>query len=160
MGRPRLHSLKDHEDAIIKWISQGKTLRDYCRQKDCPSNQIVYKWLDESKEFSERFARARLDGYDAIAQETLAIADDGQNDWMERLGEDGKPVGWKLNGEHVQRSKLRIETRLKLLAKWDPKRYGEAMKLSGDPENPIVARDLSAREYKKIREELLKKDDV
>jgi hypothetical protein len=29
----------------------------------------------------------------------------------------------------VQRAKLRIDTRLKLLSKWDPKRYGEKLAL-------------------------------
>lgn len=32
-----------------------------------------------------------------------------------------------LNTEHVQRSKLRIETRLKLLSKWFPKKYGDKL---------------------------------
>ena len=30
-----------------------------------------------------------------------------------------------MNAEFVARSRLRVDTRLKLLAKWDPKRYGE-----------------------------------
>jgi hypothetical protein len=34
--------------------------------------------------------------------------------------------------------KLQVETRLKLLAKWDPRRYGDALKLSGDPEAPLA----------------------
>lgn len=49
---------------------------------------------------------------------------------MERLGKDGQPVGWMLNGDHVQRSKLRIETRLKLLAKWNPKKWGDKLDLN------------------------------
>jgi hypothetical protein len=33
--------------------------------------------------------------------------------------------------------KLQIETRLKLLAKWNPKKYGDRVQLSGDKENPL-----------------------
>jgi hypothetical protein len=33
--------------------------------------------------------------------------------------------------------KLQIETRLKLLAVWDPKRYGNKVQVGGDAENPI-----------------------
>ena len=33
--------------------------------------------------------------------------------------------------------KLQIETRLKLLAKWNPKKYGERTTLAGDKENPL-----------------------
>ena len=40
------------------------------------------------------------------------------------------------NAEHVQRSKPRIETRLKLLAKWS-KKYADRMTHSGDADNAI-----------------------
>jgi len=63
-------------------------------------------------------------GYDWMAEECLEIADDATNDWMEVYDEEGN-VSYKLNGEHVQRSKLRIETRLKLLAKFNPKKYSD-----------------------------------
>jgi hypothetical protein len=78
-------------------------------------------------------------GFDAIAEEALEIADDGSNDWMERRRKDGSTEE-VVNSEHVQRSKLRIETRLKLLAKWSPKRYGDKQTHSsgGDPDAPAV----------------------
>lgn len=37
-------------------------------------------------------------------------------------------------GRHL---KLRIDTRLKLLAKWDPKRYGDKQLVGSDPDNPL-----------------------
>ena len=55
----------------------------------------------------------------------LDIADDACNDWMERLGEDGQPIGYQLNGDHIQRSRLRIETRKWLATKLQPKKYGD-----------------------------------
>jgi hypothetical protein len=40
--------------------------------------------------------------------------------------------------------KLRIETRLKLLAKWNPKKYGDKVQVGGDAENPLkVEADIS-----------------
>lgn len=112
------------EDILIR-IANGQPLREISRLEGYPSHQVVDRKRNAEPEFEDRFARARLDGFDAIAQETLEIADDASNDWMERTGKDDESIGWQLNGEHVQRSKLRIETRLKLLAKWDPKRYGD-----------------------------------
>jgi hypothetical protein len=92
-------------------------------------------------------ARAREEGFDAIAAMTLEIADDGRNDYMDQLAEAGDELAGKFNGEHVQRSKLRIETRLKLLAKWDPKRYGERIKqeISGPNDGPVEVADASAK---------------
>ncbi len=42
---------------------------------------------------------------------------------MQTFGEEGN-IGWKLNGEHVNRSRLRIDTRKFLAAKLLPKQYG------------------------------------
>jgi hypothetical protein len=37
----------------------------------------------------------------------------------------------------VQRDKLIVDTDLKLLAKWDPRRYGERQLVGSDPDNPL-----------------------
>jgi hypothetical protein len=127
-----LYNPTDFIPEILEWIENGKTLRDYCRQAGKPSYGTVYDWLERDEEFTSRFARARQQGEEVIAQECLAIADDGTNDWMERKTDDDKPLGWILNGEHVQRSRLRVDTRLKLLAKWNPKKWGEKLEHTGD----------------------------
>lgn len=90
-----------------------------------PGLRTVYDWAEADADLSARIARAREEGEDAIAAECLTIADDATNDWMERSGQDSP--GYTINGEHVQRSKLRIDTRLKLLAKWNPRKYGERL---------------------------------
>ncbi|MEN6644605.1 MAG: terminase [Armatimonadia bacterium] len=109
-------------DEICDWIAQGKTLRDYCRQEGKPHYTVVYEWRLNDDEFAQRFARARDIGHDAIAEECLAIADESAFDAIE--GEDGT---LRTNSEVIQRSKLRVETRLKLLAKWSPKKYGDKL---------------------------------
>lgn len=119
-------------------LSQGIPLREICRQEGFPVWQKIYEWMGKDAKLAGAIARAREVGYDALAEECVQIADDGSNDWMERLGKEGQPIGWQLNGEHVQRSKLRIETRLKLLAKWNPKKYGDTLKVAGDAENPLA----------------------
>ena len=138
VGRPPEPVPQDRVEEIIVWVSEGKPLREYCRIEGNPPFRTVYNWLEKDKEFLARFAHARDLGEDVIAQECLEIADDATNDWMEYHDKDGDAIGWKLNGEHVQRSKLRIETRLKLLAKWNPKKYGERTTLAGDPDNPLM----------------------
>jgi hypothetical protein len=126
------------KDAICERIANGEPLRAICREDGMPSWVTVYDWINKDESFALRFARARDLGADAIAESTLEIADDATNDWMERLDKDDVPVGYQVNGDHIQRSKLRIETRLKLLAKWNPKKYGERLALAGDPSSPLV----------------------
>lgn len=125
----------EHADAIVDGIAEGVPLRQLCRTLGI-SKSGVYQWRSDDADFDGRIARARVEGFDAIAEEALEIADDGTNDWQKREREDGS-VDDMLNHEHVSRSKLRVETRLKLLAKWDPKRYGDRALFGSDPENPL-----------------------
>jgi len=106
-----------------------------------PSWRAVYDWIDEDEDFASRIAHARILGFDAIAESTLEIADDATNDWMDKQTPSGTVT--VLNAEHVQRSKLRIETRLKLLAKWSPAKYGEktSMELTGADGGPVQISD-------------------
>lgn len=123
-------------EAILAGISDGVPLRQLCRIHGIGKSSW-YRWMEADADLAGRFARARLEGFDAIAEETLEIADDGTNDWIKRERDDGS-FDEVLNGEHVQRSKLRVDTRLKLLAKWDPKRYGDLIKLGGDERAPLT----------------------
>ena len=128
-GRPSLYTLALAEE-VCERLSNGETLEDICRSAHMPATRTVYLWTETYASFAADFARARTRGFDAIAAQTLEIADEARNDWMERAArEEGGEPGKAFDAEHVQRSKLRIETRLKLLAKWDPKRYGEKLGL-------------------------------
>jgi hypothetical protein len=44
---------------------------------------------------------------------------------MQRPGRGDDDPGWELNGEHIQRSRVRIDTRKSLLSKMLPKVYGD-----------------------------------
>lgn len=127
MGR---HSTFTQEkaDEICARLSKGEPLAQICRDERMPGVVTVHSWKLASAHFAESIARARELGFDAIAEDCLEIADDSKNDYLDKLADDGDEQAVKaraFDSEHVQRSKLRIETRLKLLAKWDPKRYGE-----------------------------------
>lgn len=139
MGRPPFTGVPPNiANEIVVWISNGKTLREYARQEGRPSWVTIYDWLNKDADFSKRFARAREMGADSIAQECFDIADNANNDWIDRQGKDGATTP-QFNAEHVQRSKLRIETRLKLLAKWNPKLYGEKLDVTTDGEKLQLA---------------------
>lgn len=121
-------------DLLVEGISNGVPLRQLCREHSV-SKSTVYDWIEEDESLAGRIARARVRGYDQIAEEALEIADDSSSDYF-----DDGDGGRVLDREHVQRSKLRIETRLKLLAKWDPKRYGDRQVIAGDPDAPLIGK--------------------
>lgn len=108
---------------IVERLGKGETMSSICSDAHTPSVTTVWNWCQSNVTFADSIARARDLGYDALADGALEIADDARNDWM--LARDDQGEGYRINGEHVQRSKLRIWTRLQLLAKWNPKKYGE-----------------------------------
>jgi transposase-like protein len=124
-GRPSKYT-QEIADYICSKISEGITLSEICREEGMPSRGTVYNWLNdaENQSFIEHFARARDLGFDAIAEECLEIADDTTQDTVQTV------YGPKPDTEWIQRSKLRVETRLKLLAKWSPKKYVESVNLN------------------------------
>ena len=124
MGRPSSYT-QELTDRICARLAAGESLRTVCKDDDMPSVQTVFTWMRVHPEFLEQYTRAKEESADALIEESLDIADDGTNDWMEKLNADGEKIGWQLNGEHVQRSRLRIETRKWMASKLKPKKYGE-----------------------------------
>lgn len=125
----------DVKDAVCEHIASGKSIREIAKLDGMPSMPTVFRWLTEDKLFQEQYARAREAQADTLFEEMLEIADDATNDWMERNGQDN--AGWQLNGEHVQRSKLRIEARKWMAGKLRPKVYGDKVELAGPGGGPI-----------------------
>lgn len=101
-----------------------------------PHWTTVYDWIEGDEAFSLRIARARKLGFDAIAEEALSIAD------TPVMGEESEKSGKNIKikrGDMLGHRKLQVETRLKLLAKWCPEKYGErtAMELTGASGGPV-----------------------
>lgn len=113
--KPRSDIADAQKRSICEQISVGTPLQEICRQKGMPAWRTVYDWMAADDDFAANIARARDLGADAIAEETLAIVDSEPE-----RGNDGK-----IDSAWVAHQKLRAEHRLKLLAKWNPKKYGE-----------------------------------
>lgn len=148
VGRPSEYT-QEIATRICAELAQGKSLRTVCRADDMPCVATVFNWIHAYPAFLEQYTRAKEESADALSDEMLEIADDGTNDWMERLGEEDKPVGYVINGEHVQRSRLRIETRKWLASKLKPKRYGDKVDLAhtGGDGGPLVVQVLQFADH-------------
>ena len=114
-------------DEIIDRLSAGETAMDISRSPGMPAYRTMRDWCKAHPAFDEAWGEARDLGYDAIATRTRKTA----RGKLECEGGDS-------SGD-VQRDKLIIETDLKLLAKWDPRRYGDKTLHGNDPENPLPA---------------------
>ena len=108
-GRPPEDVPAKVADEIIAAIAAGQTLRSWCEEKESrPCFATVYKWMAKDEGFRRRMSEARTTGFDAIAEEMLVES--------MRRPEDQLDLNWK---------KLRVDTVLRLLSKWDPSRYGD-----------------------------------
>jgi len=76
-----------------------------------------------------------------MEDEFLEIADDGRNDWVEQRNAQGEVIGWEVNGEHIQRSRARLETRKWLMSKRAPRKYGDKVEqtIASDPDKLLEA---------------------
>lgn len=119
-------------EEILAWVASGKSLRSICdkREPGIPPHPTFILWCNNDPELASRYDRALMTRADVLAEEILEIADDARNDWMEKQGDQ---PGYELNGEHVQRSKLRVDARKWVAASMHPKKYGAnaSVNLSG-----------------------------
>lgn len=121
-------------------------LKKLCKMyDDMPNHDTVFQWRYKNKAFADQYTKAKIAQAELLAEEIMDIADDGTNDWMETLPDEEKPLGWKLNGEHVNRSRLRIDTRKWHASKLLPKIYG-----NNDKDNDTDSRSLLEQALDKI----------
>ena len=112
-------------ETVLDGLAKGVPLAVICRAEGMPEDRTVRMWADQDEELASAIARAREAGWDQIAMDALRIADTPQEGIREKVGKDGLEI---VKEDMLGHRKLQVETRLKLLAKWDPKRYGELIK--------------------------------
>lgn len=129
MGRPIewTENLKQKAiTEIVKRIAEGESVRSILNNKieSLPSRKDFYVWIADNEAYCDQYARACDIRAELIFDEMFEIADDGSNDFMTKQLSDGVEIE-VLNAEHIQRSRLRIDTRKWALSKMNPKKYGE-----------------------------------
>jgi hypothetical protein len=144
-GRPSLYT-PELAAIICDRLSSGESLRQVCRDESMPCTSTVLKWVREIEEFSQQYAKARDALVEHWAEEIIEIADDGSNDWVQ--SQDENNPGYRVNGEHINRSRLRVDTRKWLLSKLAAKRYGDRIsaEVSGPDGGPIETVELTPAE--------------
>lgn len=121
-GRPSDYT-QELADRICGQLAEGISLRTVCKGEGMPVASTVFLWLRTHEGFSEQYARAKEESADALVEEMMDIADDGSNDWMEI--HDKENVGYRQNGEAINRSRLRVDTRKWVASKLKAKKYGD-----------------------------------
>lgn len=126
VGRPSRYS-EEVIDELCERLSKGEPMAAICRDEHMPGVHTVYDWANATEAVSARIARAREAGEDAIAAQVLEIVDTEPARVLTMHGD-------QIDSGDVANRKMRAEYRLKLLAKWNPKRWGERVDITSKDE--------------------------
>lgn len=156
-GRPTIYSAELAE-RICERLMLGESVNSICRDEDMPNKVTICRWLAaginkksvDLIEFCNRYEEARTIQAEMMADEIIDIADDGTNDYVERATKNGDVIV-VCDHEHVNRSKLRIESRKWTAEKLLPKKYGAFQKIDHGLSDDLFG-DLDSMTPEEIRE--------
>ncbi len=116
MGRPPEYNEEIAEE-ICERLSIGQTLSSICNLEGMPNYSTVWRWESSNENFRNKSAHARKIGTHALADDCIRIADDPMLDAAEK--------------------RVRIDTRLRLLGKWNARQYGDKIEIENTGAKPL-----------------------
>ncbi|EPC0065457.1 DNA-binding protein [Escherichia coli] len=147
VGRPHGYT-EEKALEICELVADGQSINKISKMSGMPTRSTILKWFRDVPEFSDMYIRAKEIGFEVLADEIIDIADAAEN----------------IKTEELRRHQLMIETRKWLLAKLQPRKYGERVtqEIVGDASNPVQVEQhthMSIEDYKNARREMLEEDD-
>jgi hypothetical protein len=145
----RIARNKRNARKICERIVQGMTLKQIAVEMGAAHHSTILMWVAQDPDFAEQYRLAKQAQADHFAEEIIEIADDGSNDWMEREKANGETYQL-VDYEAVNRSKLRVETRLKLMRAYAPRRFGDKVEVEHSVSDSFADRLVKARERRML----------
>ena len=153
VGRPWMFTPEMAERICDAVGSNAKSLEWICQNNpEFPSARTVWRWQAKDANFCQQMTEAGERRADILFDEVLDIADD--------TGRDTKLVGRKdapsseatevCNYEWISRSKLRIETRFKMIGMLNRKKYGDKLEVDGRLHIKQSVKDFTEDELERI----------
>ena len=99
-------------DEICRRLSLGETMTSVCNDSSMPDYNTLWRWMKENEQFRDESTHARELGTHALADQCIAIADDPILDPADK--------------------RIRIDTRIRLIGKWNQKKYGDKIELESN----------------------------
>ena len=130
-------------------VEKGYTTQNACKELGI-SRMKFYSLIQTDTDIANNYARAKEIDAERFADEILEIADGSDNDYV------NTEEGVKFQSEHVQRAKLRVDTRKWLLSKRLPKKYGDKVDVTtgGKPIESVGTSIIAFEDYiKQLRAE-------
>jgi hypothetical protein len=120
---PRVEFSQELFDAICEQMADGKSLCSICRATGMPNKRTVLRWVEKSPELQAQYSLAILARADHHFEEILEIADKVRLGSKKTIKADGGIEITK--GDMIERARLQVDARKWVLARMNPKKYGE-----------------------------------
>ena len=105
---------------MFRRIAAGESVAAICRSgKVLPKLTTFWQWLLDDPEQLAKYEAALAMRAHVFAEELIAISDDTSGDYKETKN------GPEPDLDHIQRAKLRVNTRQWVLSRLLPKKYGD-----------------------------------
>ena len=109
---------------ICSRIANGETLTAICKEKNMPHTVTVGDWVRKRYYgFKALYNEARLYFWERLADEILDISEDGSDDYK-TVTRRGRDIAVP-DHDHINRARLRVDTRKFILSKRLPKQFGD-----------------------------------
>jgi hypothetical protein len=122
-------------DSILADVSLGRSIASTLRRPGMPDQATWWRWVDADRDLRDRYARAKEQSADVLAEEILEIADED----LPELPSGGR------DSAAAQRQRLRVDARKWIAAKLKPKKYGDAQRIEHSGEIVVGLVDRLAR---------------
>lgn len=138
-GRPHGYT-EEKALEICELVADGESINKISKMPGMPARSTILKWFRDVPGFSDMYIRAKEIGFEVLADEIIDLADAPENTKKEEL-----------NRHH-----LMIETRKWLLAKLQPRKYGERVtqEIVGNREESPVQVEVTKEEIARIVQEV------
>ncbi len=126
-------------DEILAAIATTpKSLNTICSEiESAPHARTFWKWMENDEDLGQRYARAKASQLEVLADQLVDLADTDRI--CKKITEKADGTTETVTLDQVERTKVQIDTRKWLLAKLNPKKYGERMAHTGaDGEGPVA----------------------
>lgn len=110
--------------SICERITNGESLRNVVQDKGMIPAKTFFQWIDNNDIFGKQYVRACEMRAEILFDEILEIADNTHE------GEKtvSKPHGIEITrGDMIEHRKLQVDARKWILARLNPKKYGDKM---------------------------------
>lgn len=124
VGRPSKYSEALADKICLRIMMSTEGLHSICKDDGMPCPATAFNWLNEHKEFLDKYARAKEIQAELLADEIISIADTTIEGTKTKVTDRGTEI---ITGDMIEHRRLQVDARKWKASKLYPKRFGDKL---------------------------------